>query len=280
MLIFNETGLQCCSLVQNGCLRLATPRAAFSCLRRCKADLIGSDRHNRGARPIVSRSVVCPSSAQSLPVGTPADPGAFGSVVQTMVAAKFQEPAVRKCVSCLAFSMWLAAGSFNANGQTRVPTVVAQAPVTVPPSGVLVTPPPAPSAVPPSGVLVQPEPAERRTVTTVPVKTVQPLRTAERVAPPTMRRHVVHRQTAARRVAPRTLAREDVGQRVTTTRTTTIPAPPSPWPVFNGTNGTEPIQRDPEADQRRNLSAVNRGSNHSANASTSLIAASSFSPVT
>jgi hypothetical protein len=90
----------------------------------------------------------------------------------------------------------------------------------VPPSGVLVTPPPAPSAVPPSGVLLQPEPVERRTVTTVPVKTVQPLHTAERAAPPTMRRHVV--QTAARRGLPRTLAREDGAERVTTTRTTTI----------------------------------------------------------
>ena len=129
---------------------------------------------------------------------------------------------MRNCVSCLALGILLVAGTLNANGQTSVPTVVAQAPVTVPPSGVLVTPPPALSAVPPSGVLVQPEPTERRTVTTVPIKTVQPLHTAERAAPPTMRRHVVHRQTAARRVAPRTLAREDVGQRVVTTRTTTI----------------------------------------------------------
>jgi hypothetical protein len=113
---------------------------------------------------------------------------------------------VRKCVFCLALGILLMVGTLNSKGQTRVPTVVAPAPVTVPPSG----------------VLLQPEPVERRTVTTVPVKIVQPLHTAERTAPPTMRRHVVHRQTAARRVAPRTLAREDVGQRVTTTRTTTV----------------------------------------------------------
>jgi hypothetical protein len=139
-----------------------------------------------------------------------------------MVAANFQETAMRKCISCLALGILLVAGTLNANGQTRLPTVVAQAPVTVPPSGVLATPPPALGAVPPSGVLIQPEPVERRTVTTVPVKTVQPLHTAERVAPATMRRYVVHRRTAARRGAPRTLAREDGAQSVTTTRTTTI----------------------------------------------------------
>ena len=71
-------------------------------------------------------------------------------------------------------------------------------------------------------MLAQPELLERRPVTTVPVKTVQPLHTAERVAPATMRRRVVHRRTAARREAPRTLAPEDVVQRVTTTRTTTV----------------------------------------------------------
>jgi hypothetical protein len=132
------------------------------------------------------------------------DPGAFCSVAQT--AAKFQEPAMKNCVSYLALGIWLAAGSLSANSQTRPPTVVAQAPVTVPPSGVLLTPPPAPAVVPPSGVLVTQPVTERRNVATVPIKTVQPLHTAERVAPATMHRHVVHRRAAARRGAPRTLS--------------------------------------------------------------------------
>ena len=128
---------------------------------------------------------------------------------------------MRKCISCLALGILLVAGTLNANGQTGVPTVVAQAPVTVPPSGVLATPPPAPSAVPPSGVLPQPEPVERRTVTTVPVKTVERLHTAERMTPATMRHHVLHRRTAARRGVPRTLAWTDGAERATTMRTTT-----------------------------------------------------------
>ena len=42
----------------------------------------------------------------------------------------------------------------SAQGQRHGPIFAAEAPVTVPPSGVLVTQPPAPVAVPPSGVLV------------------------------------------------------------------------------------------------------------------------------
>ena len=51
-----------------------------------------------------------------------------------------------------------------------------------------------------------------------PVKTVQPLHTAERAAPAIMRRPGVHRRTAARHEAPRTSVREEVVQRVTTAR--------------------------------------------------------------
>jgi outer membrane immunogenic protein len=105
-------------------------------------------------------------------------------------------------------------------GYNTLRIIVAQAPVTVPPSGVLVTQSPAPVAVPPSGVLVTQPPAKRRTV--VPAKMVQTVRTAERAAPTTMRHHVVHRRNAARRVTTRTLARENVARPVTTTRTTTV----------------------------------------------------------
>ena len=45
---------------------------------------------------------------------------------------------MRKRVSCLAFGVGLVAGTLNAQGQTHGPTFVAQAPVAVPPSGVLV----------------------------------------------------------------------------------------------------------------------------------------------
>jgi outer membrane immunogenic protein len=129
---------------------------------------------------------------------------------------------MRNSVSCLALGVWLVAGTLIAHGQTPGRIIIAQAPVTVPPSGVLVTQSPAPVAVPPSGVLVMQPPAKRRTVARVPAKMVQTVRTAKRAAHTTMRRHVVHRRTAARRVTTRTLAREDVARPVTTTRTTTV----------------------------------------------------------
>jgi hypothetical protein len=62
--------------------------------------------------------------------------------------------------------------------------------------------------VPPSGVLVNQPTIEHRTVATVPVKTAQKVRAAERATPVTMRRHVVHWRSAA--------------HRVTITRTTTV----------------------------------------------------------
>ena len=92
-----------------------------------------------------------------------------------------------------------------AYGQTPSPTLVVQAPITAPPSGVLVTPSPAPVAVPPSGVLVTPPTAESRAAATVLVKTGQKERTAARAAPGTMRRHVVHLRSAGdRRMVTRT----------------------------------------------------------------------------
>jgi hypothetical protein len=104
---------------------------------------------------------------------------------------------MKNSVSYLALGVGLLTGTLFAYGQTF--SLVAQAPATVavPPSGVLVTQPPAPVAVPPSGVLPT---IERRTVATVPVKTAQKVRTAERATPVAMRRHVVHWRPAARRM--------------------------------------------------------------------------------
>jgi hypothetical protein len=100
----------------------------------------------------------------------------------------------------------LLTGTLIAYGQTPSPTAVAQSPVTAPPSGVLVTQPPAPVAVPTSGVLVAPPTAERRAVTTELFKTGQKERTRAKAAPSTMRRHVVHLRSAGhRRTATRTV---------------------------------------------------------------------------
>jgi hypothetical protein len=128
---------------------------------------------------------------------------------------------VRNSAFCLVLGVGLLTGTLIAHAQTPRPTLVAQAPVTVPPSGVLVTQPPAPVTVPPSGVLLtQPSP-ESHTVATAPVKITRRVRTAETAAPTTMRQ-VVHRRTAAHRTTTRTLARQDVARGVTTTRTTTV----------------------------------------------------------
>lgn len=90
-------------------------------------------------------------------------------------------------VPYLALGIGLQTGTLIAYGQTLSPTLGAQAPVTVPPSGVLITQPPAPVGVPPSGVLVPPPTA----------KTGQKIQTAKRATLVTMRRHGVH--SAARR---------------------------------------------------------------------------------
>jgi hypothetical protein len=116
---------------------------------------------------------------------------------------------LRNSVFCLALGVGLLVGISIAHGQTPKPTLVAQAPTTVPPSGVLVTPPLAPVAVPPSGVLIaQPSP-EARAFATAPVKIRQRVRTAETTAPASMR-HVVHRWTGARGVITRTTVRESM----------------------------------------------------------------------
>jgi hypothetical protein len=128
---------------------------------------------------------------------------------------------VRNSAFCLVLGVGLLAGTLIAHAQSPMPTLVAQAPVPIPPSGVLVTQPTAPVPIPPSGVLVtQPNP-EGHTVAMAPVKITKQVRTAETAAPTTLR-HVAHRRTAARRATTRTLARQDVARRVTTTRTTTV----------------------------------------------------------
>jgi hypothetical protein len=96
--------------------------------------------------------------------------------------------------ACLALGVGLLTGTLFAYGQTPSPQL---SPATVPPSGVLVTQPPAPVAVPPSGVLVTKPMIEPSTVATVPVETAQTVRTAGRAAPVTMRRHGRHRRTTA-----------------------------------------------------------------------------------
>ena len=134
-------------------------------------------------------------------------------------------------VSYLTLGIGLLTGPLFAYGQTPSPTFVAQAPVTVPPSGVLVTQPPAPVPVPPSGVLVTPRTIERHAVTTVPVKTAQTVRIAKRATPITMRRHVVHWRPAARR---------ETARRETITRTPTVDQSIAATPSVVSTAAEEP----------------------------------------
>ena len=75
---------------------------------------------------------------------------------------------------------------------TDTATLVAQVTGSVPPSGVLITPPPAPVVVPSSGVLAT---VERHAVTTFPLK----LQSIKRATLGTMRRHIAHWRLAVRR---------------------------------------------------------------------------------
>src|SRR5271163_3818449 len=137
---------------------------------------------------------------------------------------------MRKSVSCLALGVGLVAGTLNAQGQTHGPTFVAQPPVTVPLSSVLVTQPPAPVAMPPSGVPVTQPRAARRTVATAPIKRAQTVEVVGRAAPTTTRRHV-HQLTTSRHVTTRTLVREDLAAKHATTTAAATPAP-APPPVY------------------------------------------------
>ena len=94
----------------------------------------------------------------------------FGATLPVAHCARLQEPAMRKRASYLALGVGLVVGTSNAQGQTHLPIFIAEASVVAPPSGVLVTQPPAPVAVPPSGVLItqptaaNPQPSAARSV--------------------------------------------------------------------------------------------------------------------
>jgi hypothetical protein len=78
----------------------------------------------------------------------------FGATLPVTHCARLQEPAMSKRASYLALGVGLVVGTSNAQGQPHLPIFIAEASVVAPPSGVLVTQPPAPVAVPPSGVLI------------------------------------------------------------------------------------------------------------------------------
>lgn len=115
-------------------------------------------------------------------------------------------PVVRNTVLCLVLGVGLLAGTSIAHAQSPMPNRVAQAPVTVPPSGALVTEPPAPVVVPPSGVLVPPANSEGHALGAARVKKTQRLRTVQTAAPTAVR---VHHRIATRGVTTRTLARHE-----------------------------------------------------------------------
>jgi hypothetical protein len=97
-------------------------------------------------------------------------------------------------VSCVALGFGLLTETLFALGQTANPTLVAQGPSSAPPSGVLMTPPPAPVLVPPSGVLPT---VERHAVTARPLKMAKHLHIAKTSTPVSMRRHVVSSRSAS-----------------------------------------------------------------------------------
>jgi hypothetical protein len=122
---------------------------------------------------------------------------------------------MRNSISLVALGVALAAGTSAAHAQAVEtiiapapgPAVIAQAPVVVPPSGVL---------------LAQPGPA----VAAAPVETVETVRSVETAAPRTVRRHVVHGAPVTR-VTTRTTVRERLA-------TAPVVAPPvAPVPAYN-----------------------------------------------
>jgi hypothetical protein len=123
--------------------------------------------------------------------------GAPGSMAQDY---RFQKKAVyKKGVSYFVLGIAVVTGAAFACGQTLRPILIAQAPNSVPSSGVLTTQPPAPVALPWSGVLETEPTIERRAITTPPSKTTQKVQTAKRETPVTMRHHGAHRESAGRR---------------------------------------------------------------------------------
>jgi hypothetical protein len=74
----------------------------------------------------------------------------FGATLPVTHCARLQEPAMSKRASYLALGVGLVVGTSNAQGQPHLPIFIAEASVVAPPSGVLVTQPPA-RRQPPSG---------------------------------------------------------------------------------------------------------------------------------
>jgi hypothetical protein len=106
------------------------------------------------------------------------------------------EPIMKSGAYYLALGIGLLSETSFASQQRPSPTLVAQVTGTVPPSGVLITPPPAPVAVPPSGVLAT---TEHGHVPTLPFKTAQKMQTTKKAIPAGTRRHDVHWRSATRR---------------------------------------------------------------------------------
>jgi hypothetical protein len=103
-----------------------------------------------------------------------------------------------KGASYFALGVGLFTETAIALGQTPSQTVVAQVTGSVPPSGVLITPPPAPVPLPPSGSLAT---IDRPAVTAVPFTTIQKLRTARKGSSVRSGRQVRHRRPSAYREA-------------------------------------------------------------------------------
>jgi hypothetical protein len=116
-------------------------------------------------------------------------------------------PLLTNGMFCLALGFSLLTEMSFALAQTPSPTLIAEAPTfAAPASGALSTAPPAPVPVPPSGVLLTPPTAERHAVTTVPIKAAQTVKIAKSAKPVAMHRHVVHRPSTARlETPPRTM---------------------------------------------------------------------------
>jgi hypothetical protein len=126
-------------------------------------------------------------------------------------------------LSCVALAFGLLSETLFALGQTTNPTSVTQGPSSPPPSGVLMTPPPAPVLVPPSGVLPT---LERHAVTGRPLKMAEQIHIAKSYAHTSMRRHTVRSRPAARR---RTITRPTtVAQRMAPTLTVVSVAAEAP----------------------------------------------------
>ena len=139
---------------------------------------------------------------------------------------------MKNVVSYLALGIVLLTGI--AYGQTPSPTLVAQAPITAPPSGVLGTQPAAPVGMPPSGVLKTLPPVESPVVAARPVEKAQKVQTAKGAIPVRMRRHVVPWRSAARReTITRTTAADQSIAVAPSIVSTALEQPPNDRTVFD-----------------------------------------------